>query len=102
MIGYNKGMGTDLERRIEAERARIIALDSKLDAGRTPYAKGQLRLALHFLDDTKSALLNFRGDSSSAGWIAFATDCLQRAIQKRQELESVTQGGDPRVIEIGG
>jgi hypothetical protein len=28
-------------------------------------------------------------------------DCLQRAKQKRQELESVTQDGDPRIIEIG-
>jgi hypothetical protein len=95
-------MPTDLEQRIEEERARIVALDSKLDVARTPYAKGQLQLALHFLDDTKSALLNFRGDSSSADWVTFAMDCLQRATQKRQELESVTQGGDPRIIEIGG
>jgi hypothetical protein len=95
-------MATDLERRIEAERARILALDSKLDGVRTPYAKGQLRLALHFLDDTKSALLKHRGDSSSVNWVAFATDCLRRAVEKRQELESVTQGGDPRIIEIGG
>lgn len=94
-------MPSDLERRIEEERKRILALDSKLDAARTPYAKGQLRLALHCLDDTQSALLTFKGDSTSADWITFAMDCLQRAKQKRQELESVTQDGDPRIIEIG-
>lgn len=94
-------MRSDLEQRIEEERARIVALDSKLDVERTPYAKEQLRLALHFLDDSKSALLT-KGGSSSADWLTFAKDCLQRAAQKRQQLESVTLGGDPRIIEIGG
>jgi type II secretory pathway pseudopilin PulG len=94
-------MSTDLERRIEAERVRILALDSRLDDQRTPYAKGQLRLALHFLDDTKSALRNFNCDPSNRDWVAFATDCLRRASQKRLELESVTRNGDPSIIEIG-
>ncbi|MFI5089965.1 MAG: hypothetical protein ACHP7P_07900 [Terriglobales bacterium] len=49
-------MASTLEKQIEGERARIEALDSKLDAARTPYMKWQLRLALHILDDTKSAL----------------------------------------------
>jgi len=76
-------MPTNLEKQIEEERARITALDVKLDANRTLGAKGQLRLALNFLDDTKSALrTTFKGDTSNTDWIAFAADCLQRATQK--------------------
>jgi hypothetical protein len=99
---YNIVMRTELEQRIEEERLRILALDSKLDPARTPYAKGQLQLALHFLDDTKGALHNLSTHSGASDWSAFALDCLRRATQKRQELESVTQDGDPRIIEIGG
>jgi hypothetical protein len=90
----------EVRREIEEERARIVALDSKLDVTRTPFAKAQLRAALSFLDDANTALRrNFDGDTGSAVWIRFATDCLRRAAQKRQEVDAATRGGAGDIIE---
>lgn len=65
-------MQNDLKKQIEDEYARITALDSKLDANRTPAAKEQLRLAKHFLDDAQSSLRDvYEGDASNGGWPNF-------------------------------
>jgi hypothetical protein len=77
-------MPSNLEKQVEEEYARIVALDSKLDESRTPYLKWQLRLAQHILDDTKSYLRSVKGDTNNSYWIMFATDCLQRATEKRK------------------
>jgi hypothetical protein len=97
-------MPSKLEQQIEEERARIVALDSKLDDGRTPHMKWQLRLAQHFLDDTKSALRDVKGDISNLHWVAFAADCLQRATEKRKAVEETVNmyGGPEHVVEIDG
>ncbi|MGA3370583.1 MAG: hypothetical protein ABSC48_02360 [Terracidiphilus sp.] len=97
-------MQNTLEKLIEEERKQIVALDSKLDSGRTPYMKWQLRLARHFLDDAKSALRELKGDASNLHWVAFATDCLQRASEKRKTVEETVSkyGGPANVTEIGG
>ena len=83
------------------EYPRIVALDSKLDESRTPYLKWQLRLAQHILDDTKSYLRSVKGDTNNSYWIMFATDCLQRATEKRKQVEETVKkyGGPERVIE---
>jgi hypothetical protein len=97
-------MSNNLEKQIEEEQGRIKALDSKLDAGRTPNLKWQLRLARHFLDDTKSALRDMKGDTSNPHWVAFASDCLQRATEKRKQVEETVNkyGGPDKVQEMGG
>ena len=93
-------MPSNLEKQIEDERARIVALDSTLDAARTPYLKWQLRLAQHFLDDTKAALRDMKGDSKSAMWVEFAANCLGRATEKRVQVEEVVKKyGGPEHIE---
>ena len=97
-------MRSTLEKLIEEEREQIVALDSKLDTGRTPYIKWQLRLAQHFLEDAKSALRDVKSDASNPHWVAFATDCLQRASEKRRIAEETVSkyGGPANVVEIGG
>jgi len=84
----------NLEEQIAEERARIVALDSKLDA--TPCAKEELRLALNLLDDLKTA---FGGDTSKAEWQKLATFNLQLAMKKRQEVEVATRNGADGIIE---
>jgi hypothetical protein len=95
-------MPSNLENQLEEERARIVALDSKLDVKLTPNAKAELRLALNFLDDTKTALRGFKGDTSNADWVKLATFSLQRATEKRQAVQEATHNGDSRIIEMGG
>jgi hypothetical protein len=94
-------MPNNLEKQIEEESVRITTLDSKLNATRTPYLKWQLRLAQHILDDTKSYLRDVKGDASNGYWIMFATDCLQRATEKRKGVEDTIKkyGGPENVVE---
>lgn len=94
-------MAGNLEKQIEEEYARIVALASELDESRTPYLKWQLRLAQHILDDTKSYLRSVKGDTNNSYWIMFATDCLQRATEKRKQVEETVKkyGGPENVVE---
>ncbi|MGP8174098.1 MAG: hypothetical protein ACLP7O_06070 [Terracidiphilus sp.] len=97
-------MQSTLEKLIEEEREQIVVLDSKLDTGRTPYMKWQLQLAQHFLEDAKSALRDVKSDTSNPHWVAFATDCLQRASEKRKSVEETVSkyGGPANVVEVSG
>jgi hypothetical protein len=68
-------MPNDLLQLIIVERERIRALHSALDAERTPYLKGQLRMATHHLDDAEGALRRAGQGSASndaAMWMEFA------------------------------
>jgi hypothetical protein len=86
-----------------------MALDSKLDVTRTPFAKAQLRVALGFLDDANSSLRrNFEGDTASAVWIPIEFDVLrkngenltrQRVAAQTTSLKVAASG--PRVLERG-
>jgi hypothetical protein len=87
----------NLKERIAEERARIMALDSRLDAADAPIAKQKLRLALNLFDDLKSA---FGGDSSKAEWQKLATFNLQLATKRRQEVEVATHNGADGIVEI--
>jgi hypothetical protein len=87
----------NLQEAIQQERARIAVLESKLDTSRTPEAKGQLQMALRFLDDTKTA---FGGDTSKAEWVALAQFNLERAREKRQAVESATHNGADKIVEV--
>jgi hypothetical protein len=85
-------MPRDLEKQIEEERARIAALDAKLDNDRTPVYKERLLFASHLLDD-----------AVSCGNPTLAADSLQRAILKRKEVQTAFGILDPaKAIEIGG
>ena len=97
-------MPSNLQKQIDEERERINELRSKLDTGRTPYMKWRLGLAAHILDDGESALRDVNGDSNNSDWAAFATFCLQLAMEKRKEVEETVNkyGGPENVVEIGG
>ena len=97
---------SNLQQLITEERARIEALDSTLDAGRTPYLKNQLRHAAHLLDDANDALrMEAHAASNHKGvWIGFAGTLLQAATQLRLKVHELvdTYGGPANVVEIGG
>jgi hypothetical protein len=97
-------MPSNLEKQINEERARLHALRSKLDTGRTPYMKWRLGLALHILEDGEAALRDVKGDTNDSDWTAFASFCLQLAMEKRKEVEETANkyGGPANVVEMGG
>lgn len=99
-------MPTDWEKLINEEKARIIALDSTLDQKRTPWLKGQLRLAMNKLGDARDALA-FAAKAEPnyhATWIGFADFNIRAATQAREKVQAAvdTHGGPENVIEIGG
>jgi hypothetical protein len=99
-------MQSDLEQRIQGERASITALDSALDSNRAPYLKSQLRSAGHLLDDAEAAM-RLAGKAAPkyvAMWMGFAEISIQMATDKRRTVEVAVDayGGAEHVIEIGG
>jgi hypothetical protein len=97
-------MPSDLGKRIEEERARIAALDSKLDANRTPYIKKQVTFAGHILDDAQAGLRHAKeSPSHEAMWFDFVEMNIQNAGSVRQRIEAVINkyGGPANIIEVG-
>lgn len=98
-------MQVDSPKQIDEERARIEALDSSLDAQRTPYLKSQLRLALGHLDDAGDALrFAARPHADVARWNSFAALNIQFAVQTREAVQKLVDkyGGPNNVTEAGG
>ena len=99
-------MNGDIEQRIKEEKARVIALDSTLDAKRTPYLKGQLRFASHMLDDAMDALLLAEKAEPNyvAMWVDFAETNIQRAVHSREKVKAAVDkfGGPDHIVEMGG
>lgn len=90
---------------IQDERTRLAALDSKLDATRTPFMKNQLRLASHLLDDAESALGFAKANVGHASmWLGFGEINIRAAAQLRQKVQEYVDnyGGPEHVTEIGG
>ncbi len=83
-----------------------MVLDSSLDANKTPYLKGQLRFALHSLDDAGDGLVHAaKADSKwGATWLDFAATNIQIAVQLRQKVQAVVDkfGGPQQIKEVGG
>lgn len=98
-------MQSDLEKRIEEERALIVSLDSTLDANRTLYMKRQLRFGMHTLDDAVLGLRHAKENPKYEDmWIGFAEMNFQIASQIRQKVQAAVDkfGGPNHIIEMGG
>src|SRR6266436_4862127 len=106
MPPYTMGaMHDDIEQRIKEERARVTALDSTLDAERTPYLKGRLQRAADILDDAVDALhfADIAEPNYVTMWTGFAETNMEIAAQLRQKVKAAVDkfGGPDHIIEMG-
>lgn len=92
------------DQRIAEERAKINALDSSLDAQRTPYLKAQLRFAGHMLDDAMAGLKHAsKAEPSYVGlWLEFVEMNIQNATQRREKVKAAVDiyGGAENIMEF--